>query len=353
MSKLVLKNISKTYEDGTKSVRNIDLDALENEFLVLVGPSGSGKSTTLRMIAGLEDIDCGEIILNDKIINNMLPKNRDIAMVFQNYALYPHLTVYENMAFSLKLKKINKKEIDTKIKKIAENLEITDILEKKPSKLSGGQKQRVALGRAIVREPQVFLMDEPLSNLDAKLRLQMRTEIIKLHKKLNTTFIYVTHDQVEAMTMGNRIAVMNNGKIMQIDTPQNIYQTPQNLFVAKFIGTPKINTFMVDINDNFIENKDKKITINLNDIKNKEKLKNKNNITLAFRPEDIILNTKNFDFKAEIEVIENLGSEKYIFLDNSITLKIPSYIDLKENSEIKVKINRENLHFFDENENRI
>ncbi|PID82444.1 MAG: sugar ABC transporter ATP-binding protein [Clostridiales bacterium] len=337
MSKLTIKKLSKVYEDKKEYVKKIDIDVRENEFLVLVGPSGCGKSTTLRMIAGLETITSGEVLLDDKIINDIEAKNRDIAMVFQNYALYPHMTVFDNMAFSLKLKKIDKKEIENAVLETAKSLEIVDILKKKPSKLSGGQKQRVALGRAIIRHPKVFLMDEPLSNLDAKLRLNMRTEIVKLHKKLNTTFIYVTHDQIEAMTMGDRIAVMNDGKIMQIDTPENIYQKPKNLFVAEFIGSPKINTFRCKYKDHKLFSD----ICNLNmDCKGEDR-----ELILAFRPEDILIVEEDEDFKARVEVIENLGSEKYIVLENDIIIKVPSHIQVDE--EVKVKIKKEKIHFFD------
>ncbi len=241
MSSLSLKHIYKVYPGNVTAVKDFNLDIEDKEFIVFVGPSGCGKSTTLRMIAGLEEISQGELYIDGNIVNNIAPKDRDIAMVFQNYALYPHMTVYDNMAFGLKLRKIPKNEIDEKVKEAARILDIEHLLDRKPKALSGGQRQRVALGRAIVREPKVFLMDEPLSNLDAKLRVQMRTEISKLHKKLQTTFIYVTHDQTEAMTMGSRIVVMKDGLIQQVDTPQQIYAYPANMFVAGFIGSPQMN----------------------------------------------------------------------------------------------------------------
>lgn len=242
MASLSLKNIYKEF-DKNVVVKDFNLEIKDKEFIVLVGPSGCGKSTTLRMIAGLEEITSGELYIGDRLVNDVQPKNRDIAMVFQNYALYPHMTVYENMAFALKLRKIKKEEIEARVKTAAKILGIEEYLTRKPKKLSGGQRQRVAIGRAIVRNPQVFLMDEPLSNLDAKLRNQMRAELIKLHKELNTTFIYVTHDQVEAMTLGTRIVVMKDGVIQQVGTPHEIFEKPYNCFVAGFIGTPQMNFF--------------------------------------------------------------------------------------------------------------
>ena len=241
MAGLLLKNIDKIYENGYKAVNNFNLEIKDREFIVFVGPSGCGKSTTLRMIAGLEEISGGELYIGDTLVNDVAPKERDIAMVFQNYALYPHMTVYGNMAFALKLRKTPKDEIDRKVKEAAKILDIEHLLDRKPKALSGGQRQRVAMGRAIVRHPKVFLMDEPLSNLDAKLRVQMRTEIAKLYHQLKTTFIYVTHDQTEAMTLGTRIVVMKDGVIQQVDTPKHIYDHPANLFVASFIGSPQMN----------------------------------------------------------------------------------------------------------------
>ena len=247
MSSVTLKNICKSYSNGFNAVKNVNIDIKDKEFVVLVGPSGCGKSTTLRMIAGLEEISSGELHIGDRLVNDVDPKDRDIAMVFQNYALYPHLSVYDNMAFALKLRKLPKDEIDKKVKEAAKILDLEKVLDRKPKALSGGQRQRVALGRAIVRNPQVFLMDEPLSNLDAKLRTSMRTEISKLHKSLGTTFIYVTHDQVEAMTMADRIVVMKDGIVQQIATPQEIYDNPANMFVAGFIGAPQMNFINVSV----------------------------------------------------------------------------------------------------------
>ena len=247
MANVSLKNVYKIYAGGVQAVSDFNLDIEDKEFIVLVGPSGCGKTTTLRMVAGLEEISDGELYIGDKLMNDVAPKDRDIAMVFQNYALYPHMTVYDNMAFGLKLRRMPKAEIDRRVKEAAKVLGIDHLLTRRPKALSGGQRQRVALGRAIVREPKVFLMDEPLSNLDAKLRVQMRAEIIRLHQKLQTTFIYVTHDQTEAMTMGTRIVVMKDGFIQQIDSPQNLYNKPVNLFVAGFIGTPPMNFFDVKL----------------------------------------------------------------------------------------------------------
>ena len=241
MADVKLKNIVKKYPNGFVAVKNFNLEIKDKEFIIFVGPSGCGKSTTLRMIAGLEDISNGELYIDDKLCNTVSPKDRDIAMVFQNYALYPHMTVYDNMAFALKLRKVPKDEIDKKVREAAKILDLEHLLDRKPKALSGGQRQRVAMGRAIVRSPKVFLMDEPLSNLDAKLRVQMRSEISKLHHKLQTTFIYVTHDQTEAMTLGTRIVVLKDGIIQQVDTPQNLYNAPDNLFVAGFIGSPQMN----------------------------------------------------------------------------------------------------------------
>jgi len=243
MASVTLKKVKKVYDGGFEAVHAFDLDIADKEFIVLVGPSGCGKSTTLRMIAGLEEISGGQLIIGDRLVNDVEPKDRDIAMVFQSYALYPHMTVYDNMAFALKLRKLPKSEIDAKVREAARILDITELLDRKPKALSGGQRQRVAIGRAIVREPQVFLMDEPLSNLDAKLRNAMRAEIIKLRQRIDTTFIYVTHDQTEAMTLGDRIVIMKDGWVMQIGTPQEVFDHPANLFVATFIGAPQMNLF--------------------------------------------------------------------------------------------------------------
>ena len=331
MSGLLLKNINKVYPGGNQAVFNFCLDIRDKEFIVFVGPSGCGKSTTLRMIAGLEEISSGELYIDGKLVNDVVPKDRDIAMVFQNYALYPHMSVYDNMAFGLKLRKVPKEVIDEKVKAAAEILGITDYLSRKPKALSGGQRQRVALGRTIVREPKVFLLDEPLSNLDAKLRAQMRIEISKLHVRLATTFIYVTHDQIEAMTMGTRIVVMKDGFMQQVDTPQNLYDYPINLFVAGFIGTPQMNFFK----NSTITEADGKVYVNfvggnkillpktmVSKIKNLEEYVNTDKpVTLGVRPEDIheddlfISNSPDTIVKAKIDVIEKLGAETQIYCD--------------------------------------
>lgn len=328
MASLLLKGIYKVYPSGVTAVTDFNLDIKDKEFIVFVGPSGCGKSTTLRMIAGLEEISKGELYIDGKLVNDVVPKDRDIAMVFQNYALYPHMTVYDNMAFGLKLRKVPKQIIDERVKEAAAILGITDYLTRKPKALSGGQRQRVALGRAIVREPKVFLLDEPLSNLDAKLRAQMRTEISKLHARLATTFIYVTHDQVEAMTMGTRIVVMKDGFMQQVDTPQNLYDYPINQFVAGFIGTPQMNFFPAKLtrdkaNKVYVEFTGNKILLpkavearirNIEDYVNTDKP-----ITFGVRPEDIheeenfIAASPDTVIKAFVEVVEKLGAETQIY----------------------------------------
>jgi len=319
MSGVILKNIEKVYPNGFKAVHGIDLEIKPGEFMVLVGPSGCAKSTMLRMIAGLEEITEGELWIEGKLANKLPPKDRGIAMVFQNYALYPHMTTYENMAFGLKMAKFPKKEIDKRVRETAERLEISDILDRKPKEMSGGQKQRVALGRAIVREPKVFLFDEPLSNLDAKLRVSMRVRITQLHKELlsegkETMMIYVTHDQVEAMTMGDRICVLNKGKVMQVDTPMNIYNFPVNKFVAGFIGSPAMNIVegellvKLDTDTYLILDKEKA-----------EKAKNNigEKIWFGIRPENIKVSDENSQEKNRAEgvvsVVENMGNEVYIY----------------------------------------
>ena len=343
MSGLLLKGINKVYPSGVQAVFDFHLDIRDKEFIVLVGPSGCGKSTTLRMIAGLEEISSGELYIDGKLVNDVVPKDRDIAMVFQNYALYPPMTVYDNMAFGLKLRKVPKEIIDQKVKAAAEILGITDYLSRKPKALSGGQRQRVALGRTIVREPKVFLLDEPLSNLDAKLRASMRTEISKLHARLATTFIYVTHDQVEAMTMGTRIVVIKDGFMQQVDTPQNLYDYPVNLFVAGFIGTPQMNFFR----ESTLTSEKGKVYVNFTGgnkillpksvaarIKNiNEYLDTGKAITLGVRPEDIhqdqmfIASSPDTVIKARIEVIEKLGAETQVYCELDYEGKESSVID--------------------------
>ena len=319
MGAIEISNVGKVYPNGTRALEDVNITIDDGEFVVLVGPSGCGKTTLLRMVAGLEDITEGTIEIADKVVNEVAPKDRDIAMVFQNYALYPHMSVYDNMAFSLKLRKLSKDEIDSKVRDAAKTLEIDELLERKPKALSGGQRQRVAMGRAIVRNPQAFLMDEPLSNLDAKLRVQMRAELGQLHSQLQTTTLYVTHDQVEAMTMGDRVAVIRKGLLQQIDTPREIYLYPKNIFVAGFIGSPSMNfvyatvspsgkSFKIKIGD--IELNTSIAPKALSDFKDKE-------IVLGIRPEafeDSVYAGKEFteDFPVEITLLEQLGSDSYI-----------------------------------------
>lgn len=322
MASLSLRNMKKVYGKDAVAVQEFSLDIADKEFLVLVGPSGCGKSTLLRMIAGLEEISSGELYVGDRFVNNLYSKDRDIAMVFQNYALYPHMTVYENIAFALKMRKNSKDEIDRKVKEAAELLDITQYLERKPKELSGGQRQRVAIGRAIVRHPAVFLMDEPLSNLDAKLRNQMRAELMKLRKRIDTTFIYVTHDQTEAMTLGDRIVIMKGGFIQQIGTPQEVFNHPVNLFVAGFIGTPQMNFF-----DAELVRADGKYFVKFGDIvadlpENKQRVfsakqQPTGKVTLGIRPEHvkIVPNAAQNSVQANIEVSEMMGSETYLHVD--------------------------------------
>lgn len=359
MADVLLKNINKIYKDSVgAAVKDFNLEIGDNEFIVFVGPSGCGKSTTLRMIAGLEEISSGELYMGDRLVNDTEPKDRDIAMVFQNYALYPHMSVYDNMAFALKLRKVPKAEVDKKVKEAARILDIEHLLKRKPKELSGGQRQRVALGRAIVRKPKIFLMDEPLSNLDAKLRVQMRTEITKLYKKLETTFIYVTHDQTEAMTMGSRIVVMKDGIIQQVDTPQNIYEYPRNIFVAGFIGSPQMNFIDVKITE-----RSKKVVLLLGEDEielpeDKSKgLKEKNyigkEVILGIRPENISFEGNaihDLSFKAKVEVTELLGAESYVYLsknDTQIVTRINGTTSLKTGDIVTTFLDTSKLHIFD------
>ena len=322
MANVTLKNIKKVYEKNVVAVEEFSLDIADKEFIVLVGPSGCGKSTTLRMVAGLEEITEGELYIGDRLVNDVAPKDRDIAMVFQNYALYPHMTVYENMAFALKLRHMNKQEIDAKVKAAAEILGITELLQRKPKALSGGQRQRVAIGRAIVRHPQVFLMDEPLSNLDAKLRNQMRAEIIKLRHNVDTTFIYVTHDQTEAMTLGDRIVIMKDGFILQIGTPQQVFNHPANLFVAGFIGTPQMNFFDAKLEKSggaywaILQG----VTIPLTEEMNVQLQENgaeAQDVTLGVRPEHITIARHDEEgaIRAAVDVSEMMGSELHLHVN--------------------------------------
>ncbi|PKL87382.1 MAG: glycerol-3-phosphate ABC transporter ATP-binding protein [Ignavibacteriae bacterium HGW-Ignavibacteriae-2] len=358
MAEVILKNLSKSYDGKSKAVNDVNIKINDKEFVVLVGPSGCGKSTTLRMVAGLEDISGGEILIDGKVVNDISPKDRDIAMVFQNYALYPHMTVFENMAFGLKLRKFPKSEILNRVQEAAKILDIENFLERKPKALSGGQRQRVAVGRAIVRKPKVFLFDEPLSNLDAKLRVQMRTEISKLHKKLEATMIYVTHDQTEAMTMGDKIVVMKDGFVQQIDSPLKLYNNPVNKFVAGFIGSPSMNFIDGKIIKNtklLFQSVDGKDTIELSG-KYSSKLESylNKNIILGFRPEDIqIKNTESGNLSRhsiKLEVVEPMGNEIFIYflLGNAeITGRVPADTILKVDDVIDVFIDKDKLHFFD------
>lgn len=345
MSEVILNNIVKAY-DKKNVIDGIDLKIEDKEFIVLVGASGCGKSTILRMIAGLEDISSGDIFIGDKKVNNIHPKNRDIAFVFQSYALYPHMSVYENIAFGLKMRKINKKTIDIKVKEAADILDLTELLDRKPKQLSGGQRQRVALGRAIVRNPKVFLMDEPLSNLDAKLRVQMRAEIKKLHEKLQTTFIYVTHDQTEALTMGDRIVVLDKGVIQQTDTPENIYNNPKNMFVAGFVGSPQINFIDCNIiNSTLIMNNEPIIELS-NEIMNK--IGNRRYITVGIRPENVFNPTGNIRFEVNVEMKELLGSEQVAYFTigaNKCSAKLPVTLDLS--SGLSLSMNDSDFLYFD------
>lgn len=344
MAEVTLKNIKKIY-DKNVVIDGVDLEIKDKEFLVLVGASGCGKSTILRMIAGLEDISGGEIFIGDRKVNKVAPKDRDIAFVFQSYALYPHMTVYENIAFGLKMRKLDEESIHRKVIEAAEVLNLTEYLERKPKQLSGGQRQRVALGRAIVREPKVFLMDEPLSNLDAKLRVQMRSEIKKLHEKLKTTFIYVTHDQTEALTMGDRIVVLDKGVIQQVDTPDNIYKNPANTFVAGFVGSPQMN--FLDgtmVNDTLVI---ADIPIKLNE-KQKQAIDKRRNIIVGIRPENMTSPDGEIKLVVKVDMMEMLGSEKFVYFfigKTKCAIKLPP--EFVVDDDIVLKINTDNLFLFD------
>ena len=358
MADVTLRHVYKVYEGSVRAVNDFDLHIKDKEFVVFVGPSGCGKSTTLRMIAGLEEITAGQLYIDGELMNEVEPKNRDIAMVFQSYALYPHMTVYENMAFGLKLRHTPKDEIDRRVKAAAEILEISELLSRKPKALSGGQRQRVALGRTIVRHPKVFLLDEPLSNLDAKLRVSMRSEITKLHEKLETTFIYVTHDQTEAMTMGNRIVVMKDGFIQQADTPITLFEDPCNLFVATFLGSPQMNIVDAEL---FLDGKTLKAKLNgcddmvvtFPDIKAKQLASKKyigQKVLLGIRPEHVIPNQG--DLKAYIDVVEHLGDESILYckMENrkdQFIIKIPFNSKIHANEETKVEFNMDHVYLFD------
>lgn len=359
-SKLELKNISKDFE-STKVLDDINISVCEGEFIVLVGPSGSGKSTILRIIAGLEEPTTGEIKLNGKTINNLLPKDRDIAMVFQNYALYPHLSVYENIAFPLKMRNVKKELIETAVNEASELLGIKKYLTKKPKELSGGERQRVALGRAIVRKPQLFLMDEPLSNLDAKLRTQMRSELLKLHKMLSSTVVYVTHDQIEALTMGNKIVVLNKGLVQQIGTPDEIYNNPSNMFVAGFIGNPGMNFFDFKITNNskaIFAGEEKELSFDDRFMRFfKEKNLMNKDLALGIRPEHISLKNgcpNEISLNASVDLLEMLGNEYLIYatLSNqhkkvSFSVKSFGENNFNQNGKVTFSIDLNKAHFFD------
>ena len=340
MSNVCLKNVSKSYDRSKVIINDITLDIKDKEFIVLVGASGCGKSTILRMIAGLEDITSGEISIDDKVVNNIHPKDRDIAFVFQSYALYPHMNVYDNIAFGLKMRKIDKKVIDEKVREVAEILDLTQYLERKPKQLSGGQRQRVALGRAMVRKPKVFLMDEPLSNLDAKLRVQMRSEIKKLHRRLDTTFIYVTHDQTEALTMGDRIVVLDKGVLQQVDTPQEIYSNPSNTFVAGFIG--QMNFINAQVNDNGLSFNGINIPL---DSELCSKLGDNKELTIGIRPEHMLAGDTKFT--VDVEISEMLGSEKIAYFnigESKCSAKLPP--DMEIGAQITLALDPKNILFF-------
>ena len=384
MGAIDIKSAGKIYPNGTRALEDVNITINDGEFVVLVGPSGCGKTTLLRMVAGLEDITEGEISIGDKTVNDVAPKDRDIAMVFQNYALYPHMSVFDNMAFSLKLRKLPKDEIEQKVTEAAKTLEISELLDRKPKALSGGQRQRVAMGRAIVRNPQAFLMDEPLSNLDAKLRVQMRAELGQLHTQLQTTTLYVTHDQVEAMTMGDRVAVIRKGELQQIDTPREIYLKPKNIFVAGFIGSPSMNfvyanvgvnksSIQLNFGNDQIEYKGEKLG-ELKAFENKE-------IVMGIRPEAFedgnYANASEFSesIKVSVSLLEQLGSDSYIHFykdikpvqteaieeiladegedisvlgDNTkFIARINPNSSVVEGKEIELKIDPSKLHFFD------
>lgn len=361
MASISLKNVYKIFDDGTTAVNDFNLEINDREFIILVGPSGCGKSTTLRMIAGLEDITKGELKIGDRIVNDVAPKDRDIAMVFQSYALYPHMTVYKNMAFGLELRKVPKDEIDKRVREAAKVLDIEHLLKRKPRALSGGQRQRVALGRAMVRSPSVFLLDEPLSNLDAKLRTTMRTEIKKLHQKLETTFIYVTHDQTEAMTMGDRIVVMKDGIIQQVDTPQNLYRHPYNMFVAGFIGSPQMNFLdaTVSVRDNGVFLVLANDELNVTDAfsgNDAVASYNEKTVKVGIRPEDVTVDgaflSANTDkvITAKLEVSEMTGSQSFLYLDyagQKLVAGVPAEASVNENVEIGILTER--IHLFDPN----
>jgi len=356
MSKVVLKNINKIFDNGFHAVKNVNLSIDSQEFVVLVGPSGCGKTTILRMIAGLEKITEGELYIDDKLMNNVEAKDRDIAMVFQNYALYPHMSVYDNMAFGLKMRKVNKKEIYNKVTETAKSLGIDSLLKRKPHELSGGQRQRVALGRAIVRNPKIFLMDEPLSNLDAKLRVQMRSEIVKLYQRLNTTFIYVTHDQTEAMTMGTKIVVMNDGVVQQVADPQTIYDKPANVFVAATIGSPQMNFIdarVIAEDGVYLKFGTYKVKVPaaISELLLKSGYKDKE-VIMGIRPENITIDQGNNSeaLSLKLDLVENLGSENIFYfelMNGSLVVKAGSGYRADIGSYMSLCFDMDKIHIFD------
>ncbi len=355
MATVELQNLSKIYEGGVKAVDNANISVEDKEFLVLVGPSGCGKTTTLRCIAGLEEITDGELSIDGKRMNDVAPKDRDIAMVFQNYALYPHMSVYENMAFGLKIRKYPRSEIETRVRDAAQILDIEELLDRKPKALSGGQRQRVAVGRAIVRKPKVFLFDEPLSNLDAKLRVQMRAELASLHTRLQATMVYVTHDQVEAMTMGDRIVVMRDGVIQQIGTPLALYNTPVNRFVAGFIGSPPMNIMKVGLKES-----GGGLVVGEGDFElevapaHQDRLRSHvgRDLLLGIRPEDLTYtgDTRGSTLTASVDVVEPLGAETHVYVtvgSNQLIAKVAPDVDVRVGTEITLAPNMERVHYFD------
>lgn len=371
MAGVRFSNLTKVYPgsgraSGVTAVKGISFDIRDGEFLVLVGPSGCGKSTTLRMLAGLESITSGECYIGDRLVNDLPPKDRDIAMVFQNYALYPHMTVFDNMSFGLKLRKVSTEEIKTRVHEAAEILGLEKLLDRRPKALSGGQRQRVAVGRAIVRKPKVFLFDEPLSNLDAKMRVQMRAEISRLRDKLDATMIYVTHDQVEAMTMGDRICVMNEGEVMQLDEPLQLYNQPQNRFVAGFVGSPPMNFFrgrieMVGDSLRFVEsvNGEDGFDIPINDhLANTARGYSGDPIVLGIRPENIAQDSRSdgIAIEAKVDVCETTGSEMYLYLYTGLSefvAKVPTDNRFSHGDSVRMELHLSRAHFFDPETERV
>ncbi len=353
MASITIKNVDKSYDGKAKVIENLSLDIIDKEFLVLVGPSGCGKSTLLRMIAGLEEITDGEIYIDTELVNNVPPKNRNIAMVFQNYALYPHMSVYDNLGFGLKLRKFSKEEIKVRVHEAAKTLGLEEYLERKPKHLSGGQKQRVAVGRALVRQPKVFLFDEPLSNLDAKLRTQMRTELLRLHSILKTTMVYVTHDQTEAMTMADRIVVLDKGEIQQIDTPINLYNNPANRFVAEFIGSPSMNFIEGNLSEGntFVsEHVNFKVGVPASRIKGTDTLAGKN-AALGIRPEHFTVTGTKEESSVEgiVELIEVMGKESFLYVKTNsgkLIVRVESSLNFEIDQKVNLKPDINHTHIF-------